>query len=218
MRAVIAVFVLFTVPGIALAQGNRAHSWEWSFAVLYQESKSMSSAGGSSLKVDDDYGLGVNFGYNLTDHLTLGVDLDWLSPDYQAVLVDDMVSPARTTTINHEFSQFNGRIKGTYTFLDGPLMPFVEAGIGWSYFDSNVLDGPPVTGCYWHPWWGYICTNFYSTFSETTFTYGAGVGLRYHFRGGSFLKASYNVWELDGIGNVSDSTISGARVEFGWGF
>jgi opacity protein-like surface antigen len=203
---------------IALAQGNRANSWEWSFAVLYQESKSMGSTAGSSLNVDDDYGIGFNFGYNFTNHLTLGVDLDWLSPDYKAVLVDDSVSPARTTTIDHEFSQFNGRIKGTYSFLDGPFMPFVEAGIGWSYFDSNVLDGPPITGCYWHPWWGYICSNFYSTFSSTTFTYGAGLGFRYHFRGGSFLKASYNVWELDDLGNVSDSTISGARLEFGWGF
>jgi opacity protein-like surface antigen len=218
MRAVIAVIVLFAAPAIALAQGNRANSWEWSFAVLYQESKSMGSTAGSSLNVDDDYGIGFNFGYNFTNHLTLGVDLDWLSPDYKAVLVDDSVSPARTTTIDHEFSQFNGRIKGTYSFLDGPFMPFVEAGIGWSYFDSNVLDGPPITGCYWHPWWGYICSNFYSTFSSTTFTYGAGLGFRYHFRGGSFLKASYNVWELDDLGNVSDSTISGARLEFGWGF
>lgn len=218
MRAVIAVIILFVVPGIALAQGNRANSWEWSFAVLYQESKSMGSEAGSSLNVDDDYGIGVNIGYNFTNHLTLGVDLDWLSPDYQAVLVDDTVTPPDTTTIDHEFSQFNGRIKGTYTFLDGPFMPFVEAGIGWTYVDSNVLDGPPITGCWWHPWWGYICSNFYSTFSNTTFTYGAGLGLRYHFRGGSFLKASYNVWELDDVGNVSDSTITGVRVEFGWGF
>ena len=48
MRAVTAVIFLFAVPGIALAQGNRANSWEWSFAVLYQESKSMGSTAGSS--------------------------------------------------------------------------------------------------------------------------------------------------------------------------
>ncbi len=218
MRKLSTLLIFFAVSGIAQAQVNRANSWEWSFAVLYQESKSMSSEGGSSLRVDDDFGIGINIGYNFSNHLTLGVDLDWMSPDYRAVLVDDTVVPADTTTINHEFSQFNGRIKGTYSFLDGPFMPFVEAGIGWSYFDSNVLDGPPITGCWWHPWWGYICSNFYSTFSETTFTYGAGLGFRYRFRGDTFLKASYNVWELDGIGNVSDSTISGARIEFGWGF
>lgn len=218
MRSISVVIFLLAAPGITLAQANRAHSWEWSFAGIYQESKNMGSEAGSSLKVDDAVGLGFNIGYNFSNHLTLGVDLDWISPDYRAVLVDDSVVPADTTTINHEFSQFNGRIKGTYSFLDGPLMPFVEAGLGWSYFDSNILDGPPITGCWWHPYWGYICNNYYSTFSETTFTYGAGLGLRYHFRGGSFLKASWNVWELDGIGNLSDPTISGARVEFGWGF
>ena len=218
MRVLTAVTILFAVPGIALAQGNRANSWEWSFAAIYQESKNMGGNGGSNLKVDDDWGLGINFGYNFTNHLALGVDLEWLSPDYQAVLVDDSVSPARTTNIDHEFSQFNGRIKGTYSFLDGPLNPFIEAGIGWTYIDSNVLDGPPQTGCYWHPWWGYICSNFYSTFSSTSFTYGAGLGLRYHLQGGSFLKASYNVWELDDAGSVSDPTFSAFRLEFGWGF
>ena len=170
MRAITAVIIFCAMPGIALAQANRANSWEWSFAGIYQESKNMGGNGGSSLNVADDWGFGVNLGYNFTNNLALGVDLDWLSPDYRAVLVDDMVSPTRTTTIDHKFSQFNGRIKGTYSFLDGPLRPFIEVGIGWTYIDSNVADGPPVTGCYWHPWWGYICSNFYSTFSNTTFT------------------------------------------------
>jgi hypothetical protein len=218
MRALTAVIIFFALPGIALAQGNRASTWEWSLAALYQASESSGGEGGSSLNVSDDIGFGINFGYNLTNNLTVGVDLDWLSPDYRAVLVDDMVTPNRTTTIDHKFSQFNGRIKGTYSFLDGPFQPFVEAGLGWTYIDSNVADGPPVTGCYWHPWWGYICNNYYSTFSETAFTYGAGLGFRYHFRGGTFVKASYNVWELDGVGNVSDPTVTGARLEFGWGF
>lgn len=218
MRAIAAVILFFTIPGIAFAQGNRARSWEWSFAALYQDSESLSGEGGSSLNVDSDWGLGINFGYNFTNNLNLGVDLEWLSPDYKAVLVDDMVDPPRTTTIDHNFSQFNGRIKGTYTFLDGPLRPFVEAGFGWTYIDSNVADGPPQTGCYWHPWWGYICTNFYSTFSNTTFTYGAGLGLRYDLRGGSFIKLGYNVWELDDAGDTGGGTISAARLEYGWNF
>ena len=218
MRAIAAVILFFTIPGIAFAQGNRARSWEWSFAALYQESKSMGSDAGSSLDVDDALGFGINFGYNFTNNLTLGVDLDFIKPDYRLTLVDDMVNPADTTVVNHNFSQFNGRIKGTYSILDGPFRPFVEAGIGWTYFDSNIADGPPITGCWWHPWWGYICSNYYTTFTETTFTYGAGIGFRYHFRGGTFLKASYNVWELDGVGNISDPTITGARLEFGWGF
>ena len=104
------------------------------------------------------------------------------------------------------------------TFLEGPLSPFVEAGIGWSYFDSNVADGPPVTGCWWHPWWGYICSNFYSTFSSTEFSYGAALGLRYIMRGGMTLKLSVNQYWLD-VGNAGgDPELNAARLEVGWSF
>lgn len=218
MRVIAAAIILFATPGIVLAQADRSRSWEWSFAALYQESKSMGSQGGSTLDVSDDIGLGVNVGYNFSNRLTLGFDLDYLSPDYRAVLIDDSAMPAASTTIDHKFSQWNGRFKGTFNFLEGPFTPFVEAGLGWTNIDSNVADGPPITGCWWHPWWGYICSNFYNTFSTTTFTYGAGLGFRYHFRGGTFLKASYNVWELNDVGAAGDSSIGGARIEYGWGF
>lgn len=218
MRAVTAVIIFLITPAIALAQTDRSRSWEWSLGAIYQASKDIGSEGGSTLDIDDAVGLGVNIGYNFSNRLSLGFDLDFISPDYRAVLIDDMVVPADSTVIDHEFSQFNGRLKGTFNMLDGPFVPFVEAGVGWTYVDSNVADGPPITGCWWHPWWGYICENYYSTFSETTFTYGAGLGFRYHLRGGSFIKASYNVWELDSMGNAGDSSLSGARIEYGWGF
>lgn len=218
MRVAAVVVFFLAMPGLALAQGNRSQTWEWSIAALYQQSKNMGGGMGSSLNVKDDYGLGFNLGYNFSNNLAVGFDLDYLSPDYTAILVDDTVSPADKTTINHELTQWNGRLKGIYSFGDGVLQPFVEAGLGWSSFDSNVADGPPIVGCWWHPYWGQICSGYYNTFNNTTFTYGAGLGLRYRFRGGSFLKASYNVWELDDMGGVGDSTISGARLEFGWGF
>ena len=31
----------------------------------------------------------------------------------------------------------NGRAQ-TWDFSDGPLVPYIEAGIGWSFIDSNV--------------------------------------------------------------------------------
>ena len=218
MKKILFGLLLATVSTSAFAQRDKANTWEWSFAVLYQESKSMSSQNGSSLNISDEWGFGFNIGYNWTNNFAVSVDLDFLRPDYSAVLVDDMVTPPDVTVIDHEFSQFNGRIKGTYRFLEGPFRPFVEAGIGWTYFDSNVTDGPPIIGCWWHPWWGYICDGFYNTFTETTFTYGAGLGFQYQFPGDSFLKASYNVWQLDGIGVAGDDNLSGGRIEYGWNF
>ncbi len=133
MRTIlIAIFVL-TVPALSFAQANRANSWEWSIAAIYQDSASSGAEGGSNLKLDNEFGLGINFGYNFTDKLYLGGDFEWLRPDFSATIISDELNPQRQT-INHTMSQFNGRIKGTLTFLSSPLSPFVEAGIGLVVF------------------------------------------------------------------------------------
>jgi opacity protein-like surface antigen len=217
MRTTLIVILLAALPGLASAQVNRAGAWEWSFAAVYQDSASSGAEGGANLKLDNELGLGINFGYNFTNKLYLGADLEWLRPDFTATLVSEN-DPNEQRQIRHTMSQFNGRIKGVLTFLEGPLSPFVEAGIGWSYFDSNVADGPPITGCWWHPWWGYICSNFYSTFDSTEFSYGAALGLRYIMRGGMTLKFSVNQYWLD-VGNAGgDPELNAARLEIGWSF
>jgi opacity protein-like surface antigen len=131
--------------------------------------------------------------------------------------VEDVIPPS-TTTVSHRLSQFNGRIIGTFNMMDGPLVPYIDAGFGWTYVDSNVADGPPTTGCWWHPWWGYICSNFWNTYSSTETSYGVGLGLRYEIRGGSFIKGSYNYWKLNSGGASDDFDLGSFRVEYGWNF
>ena len=48
--------------------------------------------------------------------------------------------------------------------------------------------------------------------------WGGGVGLRYHMVGGSFLKLSWNRWELESGGNSQDLTLESFRLEYGWRF
>ena len=218
MKKMIFALLLLGMSVTANAQSSYADTWEWSIGALYQDSKGMGSESGSSLQVDSAIGLGFNVGYYMTDHFSLGFDFDFLRPDYKAVLVDDTVDPAETTEINHEMSQFNGRFKANLDFLEGPFRPFVEAGLGWTYLDSNVLDGDPIVGCWWHPWYGYICEGFYNTFNDTVFTYGVGAGFKYRFVGDAFLKLSVNQWILDGVGVAGDEDLTGARLEFGWTF
>ena len=217
MRTLLIAALALTMPALAFAQTNRANSWEWSVAAIYQDSASSGAEGGSNLKLDNELGFGLNFGYNFTNKLALSGDFEWLRPDFTATLVEDAPTPS-STTVRHTMSQFNGRIKGTLTFLETPLSPYVEAGIGWSYFDSNVADGPPITGCWWHPWWGYICENFYSTFSSTEFSYGGALGLRYILRGGMTLKLSVNQYWIDVGSAGGDPELNAARLEFGWSF
>jgi opacity protein-like surface antigen len=217
MRNLAIAMMIIALPCVSSAQGNRAYSWEASVSGIFQESKSISGDAGSSLNVDSDTGFGINIAYNLSSKLSLGMDFEYLKPDYVATLVDD-TGMNDDLVINHEMTQFNARFKGTFNLMEGPFTPFLEGGLGWSNFDSNVVDGPPATGCWWHPWYGYICSNFYNTYDETLFTYGAGAGIRWQFPGGSFLKASYNYWEMDGMGQSEDSALEAGRIEFGWGF
>lgn len=212
MRLLFAAILL--LPALASAQSYR-NTTEWSVVGVYQESESTGTVGGSSLDIDDDIGLGFSFAYFVRPRLSLAVDLEWLSPDYVATILNDQ---GTTSTINHELTQFNGRFKGAYHFMDGPFSPYVEAGLGWTYVDSNVADGPPITGCWWHPWWGYICDGYYDTFDETSFSYGGALGLRYRLRGGTVLKLSYNNWEIDGSGDAPDPTLNAIRLEVAWGY
>lgn len=222
MRGIIIATLLLAAPALTMAQQfgrtpGRGQSWEFSVGGIYQSGDSSNSTGGSSLEVDSEIGLAFNVGYNFTNKLSLNADFDFLRPDFTAIIANEN-DPTDTRRIDHSMSQFNGRIKGTWNMLDGPFTPYAEIGFGWTYVDSNVASGPPVTGCWWHPWWGYICSNFYNTFSGTNTSYGGALGLRYEFPGQSFLKASYSLWELDTGSDTADPRLDSFKVEYGWRF
>ena len=217
MRNLAIAMLIIALPCMSNAQTQRAGNWETSLAVVFQDSISVDGEAGSSLDLKSHTGFGINVALNINPKFSVGGDFEWLNPRYLLTLVDD-TGVNDDIVINHKLTQFNTRFKGTWNMIDGPFTPYVEAGLGWSYMDSNVADGPPQTGCYWHPWWGYICNNYYSTFDDWVFSYGGGVGLRYELRGGTFMKASYNYWELGGIGESQDSGFTAARLEFGWMF
>ena len=220
MRVSKLAILLLALPAVSFAQyggGSRAQTWDFSFGGIYQDGEQATGSGGSSLDMSSELGLAFNVGYSFTNKLALSADFDFIRPNYTAIIADEN-DPDNTQRIDHELSQFNGRFKGTFNFMDGPFTPFAELGLGWTYIDSNVADGPPVTGCWWHPWWGYICSGFYQTFSGTEFSYGGSLGLRYELAGGSFIRASYSVYELDIGGDAADPQLSSVKIEYGWRF
>ena len=214
-----AVLATLLLPGFAAAQFYSGEP-KWEFAVngLYQLGESSDGGFGSSFEMDDAFGFGLTLNYNFNRRFSLGGDIEWYRPDYRATLVSDD-DPSDTLDVRHTASQFNTRFKGTFNFVEeGPWVPYAQVGIGWSWFDSNVADGPPVTGCWWHPWWGYICQNFYQTYSSTEFSYGAGLGLRYEFAGNSFLNLSYDYWQLDTSGDRAEPVLESWGLQYGWRF
>jgi opacity protein-like surface antigen len=215
-----AVVLLLALPAVSSAQGQgggRANTWDFLLGGIYQSSESVKGKGGSSLDMDSEVGIAFGLGYNLTDRLALGADFNYLRPDYTAIIVD-ADDPTVKQRVDHTLTQFDFRFKGTYNFLDGPFTPFVELGLGWTNMDSNVVKGEPVTGCWWHPYWGYICQDYYRTFSGTYFSYGGSLGLRYEFGGNSFIRADYTIYQLDIGGDVSNTQLDSIKVQYGWRF
>jgi len=214
------VALLLALPAVSSAQGQgggRANTWDFQLGGIYQLSESVKGKGGSSLDMDSELGITFGLGYNLSDRLALGAEFNYLRPDYTAIIAD-ADDPSVKQRIDHTLTQFDFRFKGTYNFLDGPFTPFVEAGFGWSQLDSNVAKGPPVTGCWWHPYWGYVCSNYYRTFSGTDFEYGGSLGMRYEFRGGSFIRADYSLYKLDVGGKTSSAQLDAFKLQYGWSF
>jgi opacity protein-like surface antigen len=209
-----AVALLLALPVVSSAQsqgGGRANSWDYSLGAIYQLGETLKGKGGSSLDVDSEVGFGFGLGYNLTDRLALGADFNYLRPDYTAIITD-ADDPTVEQRVDHTLTQFDFRFKGTYNFLDGPFTPFVEAGLGWTQLDSNVAKGPPVTGCWWHPYWGYVCSNYYRTFSGTDFAYGGSLGVRYAFKGGGFIRADYSLYKLDVGGQLGSPQLDAVKM------
>jgi opacity protein-like surface antigen len=224
-KLIIAIMMIAMSPSV-WAQGTfrygpdeRAGEWNVSLAAVYQGEEGSSSTNGAGLKIKDDWGFGFNMDYNFTNHLALGFDMTFLKPRYEATYVPgsgDPPVPGEPVTVSHKASIFHGQLKGTYNLLAGPFTPYADVAFGWSHIDSNVADGPPITGCWWDPWWGWVCRSSFSTYDDSDWTYGGGLGVRWDVSRDMFVRVNYNVLRMD-IGRSSGSgQFNTTRFEIGF--
>jgi len=199
----------------ASTQADRGRNWEGTLQIIGTSSESSGGDGGSSIDFDSATGWAFGIAYNFNEHFGIGFDGSFVRPDYTAVIVPEDDDPF---SISHEASVFNGALNGTWNILKGDFTPYVQLGLGWTNIDSNVADGPPTTGCWWDPWWGYICSNFFSTYNDTRFSWNAGLGLRYDFQNRIFLKGSVNRIFIDGSQDAADPEFDMWKIEFGYRF
>jgi len=227
IRNLAVLLILATLSSPSWAQGafrfgpdERAGEWNVALQAVYLAKEGVSGEQGTGLDISDDWGFGFMFGYNFNNYLALGFEMSFLDPRYTyTYLPDDDGDPSTPPTgdpetISHKASVFNGIFRGTYNILSGPITPFVDVNLGWRYIDSNVASSPPVTGCWWDPWWGYVCRSFWNTYDDTSFIYGAGLGLRWDINRDMFLRGSWS-WNKGDAG-ASDPTLEMGRIEIGW--
>ena len=208
--------VILLLPAFAAAQGDREGYWDAGFHVANHSSLSLSGFGGASMQVDGDTGYGFSGAYNFTDHIALGLDASWRRPNYVATFVPNGPGPTRIIGARMDVSRVH--FKGIFYFLESRITPFIELGVGWTNIDSNILQRPPITGCWWDPWWGLICQNVYSTYTETKTSYGGAVGIRWDTRGNVALRGSIGVLEIDRARGVQNSSVDTTQLELVWRF
>jgi len=218
MRLTGLAIALLLLSSFASAQAvrDRAGTWEFGLQVVATSSETLSGEEGSGLSVGSDTGWGISGGYNFTNRLAILGDWTWRKPSYDATfLVEDT---GELETISHSLNMNTLNFKGVFYFTEGALAPFVEAGLGWTHLDSNVVDGPPTTGCWWDPWWGYICRDFFSTYSDTRTSYSAAAGLRWDLRNGMTMRGSYGLLEVDTSSSTEDASMETIKLDLLWRF
>ncbi len=197
VRVALVALAALSFHSIGVAQSSsRARGWEFGAEATYVLSKDIGFDGGTRLTMEDDIGAALLFGYRFDPKLELQFSLDWNDVDFHGVLQSAQL-PALTANVNGTMETFTPRINGTYNFLDSALTPFVTAGVGWSFIDTNIPTGQVQVGCWWDPWYGQICTPYQPTKNVDGFTYELGVGARWDVGESATFRAAYHKRWLD---------------------
>ena len=210
----LAGLALALLAGATVADAqSREGRWEYTLGIPYQLGSETTFDGGSTLKTKSDFGFGMTFGYNPSEQVTWSFGLKWAGIGYDANVVKD---GGGTTGISGTYDAWGLSGNLLFNLGQGPLTPFVGAGIGYTWIDTNVPNGLPQTGCWWDPWYGYICSTYYPTKSVNSFSYQAMGGLRYAFNPRTFLRLSYASQWIDTSNGTPRFDVFG--VELGWLF
>ena len=179
---------LLAVAPVADAQ-DREGRWEFTLGTFYQLGTTLDVEAPSTAETDNDFGFELGGGFNFSDNLAANLGLQWAGVGYSAVVFPD---DGDITSISGKYDAFTLSANVVYHFTDNQLTPYVGAGIGWTWIDTNIPDGAPSTGCWWDPWWGYVCYTTYPTKTKSAFSYQATLGLRYTFDSdNTFLRLGY---------------------------
>ena len=191
---------------------KRSDKWEASFKILNTQSTDIDGQNGSQTSMKSDFGWGFTLGYNLNPHILLNFDFSASTPSYKATLVDS--EDGSKHEINHKMDLLDSQFNVVYNVFTSQFTPYIQAGVGWSFVDSNIAKGPPNSICWWDPWWGYVCDSYQNTYNDERFSYNVAVGFRYELDNSLFFRASYKQSIID-FSSSDDASIGSYHFEVG---
>jgi opacity protein-like surface antigen len=178
---------------------NSGTGYSFGFEAIYQDSTDISGRAGSTASIDDDLGFALTFGYRFNPNLELEFGLDWASVDYNAsVQCADPPCLFDSIDVRGEYEYFTPRVNLNYYINPGgQLVPYIRAGIGYAFIDTNIPTGQVEVGCWWDPFYGQICTGYQDTASLDDFAYQLGIGVLWKFSRGYGLRLGYEKQWID---------------------
>lgn len=211
------------LPGLAsgangstslMAASDRTGKWEFNLTSQYIGGSSIRFDNNTSADLEETIGWGFGIGYNFSEKLEFNFDMNWSNISYRANYLDENGNP-QVAGSNLYGSSANLAL--TYNFMAKRFTPFVTGTVGWSYIDTNIPSGPPINGCWWYPWWGYVCGPYQPTYTENNFIYGALAGLRFDLGRSMYLKGSLGKQYIaTDHGGTHNTTLY--RLNLGWMF
>jgi len=225
MHMKLRLLVLVSAAALVASQGAGAQmlkgesgapgDWEFRIGPVFTQSKNVGFDGGSNADIKSTTGIKVGTGYYVSDHLIIGGNFSYANADFNGT-VRGNTGAASLENGNADFSTL--MFDATYTLLEGPIKPFGVAGVGWNWVHTNIATGPPQTGCWWDPWWGYVCSGYQPTHSSSNFAYQVGAGVKLNFSRQFAIDAAYKYTWIDLEHASSTPGIGSVELLFLWRF
>lgn len=190
--------------------------WETRLGVNYLTTASTDFDGGTTAEFDSSFGFMVGIGYDLSKHFEIGANFSYDKRDFDADIAGD--AAGEVFPVSGELDAMGAMFDLTYNLMAGSFTPFLVAGAGWNWVDTNIPTAPPQVGCWWNPWYGYICSGFQETKNVDGFTYMLGAGLRYRMNESLSLSGGYRMMWVDFPKAAGTPSYDAFQLVLGWGF
>lgn len=185
----IAFCLVLALSGETLAQA-RGDTDEWSLNLFVVGTKHYAFEGGATARNDGGAGIGLTLTRNLNDYFALGIDASLSEFNYRATVAPGAGNGAANFATDGDMETAALRAHAIWNLLARPLTPFLTAGAGVMFLDTNLGADPPAAACWVYPWYGEVCGARAPTNTLTRLSYGIGAGLRYDLpRNQGFVRA-----------------------------
>lgn len=176
MKWLFLVLFLVTIEASAEPRGGTN---EWSLNLLVVGTKHYAFEGGATARNDGGAGIGLTVTHNLNDYFAVGADATLSTFGYRARVAPGTGNAGAGYDAEADMETGALRLHATWNLLAQPLTPFLTAGVGVIFLQTDRALDPPANACWVYPFYGQVCGAKAPTNTLARLTYGAGAGLRF---------------------------------------